>query len=216
LTQTLDKQNMTENSQTDPHSGPFRSPLLMNASDSAVVVIDVQVKLLPHIANHQRLEWNVLRLLEGAGTLGVAVCGTEQYPQGLGSTVASIAGPLTSLSQHEIPDKTMFSCRECIGLFNALSNSGVHNLLLCGIETHVCVAQSALDLLAQGFNVFVCVDAVGSRSPEDHQIGIRRMENCGATLTTTEAALFEWCENSSREQFKAISKLVQQSEPETH
>lgn len=187
----------------------------MNADDSAVVVIDVQEKLLPHISNHQRIEWNILRLLEGAGELGVAVCGTEQYPRGLGGTVESIAGPLKSLSQHEIPDKTMFSCRECIGLLSALSDSGVHNLLLCGIETHVCVAQSALDLLAQGFNVFVCVDAVGSRSSEDHRFGIRRMENSGATLTTTEAALFEWCEKSGSEQFKAISKLVQQTGPES-
>ena len=205
---------MNEYSQTVPDAAPFRSPLLMNASDSAVVVIDVQEKLLPHIGNHQRIQWNLLRLLEGAGTLGVAVCGTEQYPKGLGSTVQSIAGPLKSLSQHQIPEKTMFSCRECVEMFNALSNSGVHNLLLCGIETHVCVAQSALDLMAQGFNVFVCVDAVGSRSLEDHQIGIRRMENCGANLTTTEAVLFEWCENSRAEHFKAISKLVQNKGPE--
>ena len=185
----------------------------MNASDSAVVVIDVQEKLFPHISDHQRIEWNILRLLEGAGTLGVAVCGTEQYPQGLGGTVEAIAGPLKSLSRHEIPEKTMFSCRECIGLFTALSDSGVCNLLLCGMETHVCVAQSALDLMAQGFNVFVCVDAIGSRTSEDHRIGIRRMENSGATLTTTEAALFEWCEKSGGERFKTISKLVRQTGP---
>lgn len=204
---------MTDSSQSIPDSAPFRSPLLMNAGDSAVVVIDVQEKLLSHISDDQRIEWNILRLLEGAGTLGVAVCGTEQYPQGLGSTVESIAGPLKSLSKHPVPAKTMFSCRECIGMFSAISDSGVHNLLLCGIETHVCVAQSALDLMSLGFNIFVCIDAIGSRSVQDHQIGIRRMENCGATLTTTEAVLFEWCETSGSQQFKTISKLVQQTGP---
>ena len=188
---------------------------MMNASDSALVVIDVQEKLLPHIPNHQLIEWNILRLLQGAETLGVAVSGTEQYPKGLGRTVKSLASKLESLSPHAIPAKTMFSCRECNELFSALSNAGVHNLLLCGIETHVCVAQSALDLMAQGFNVFVCVDAIGARSSVDHQIGIRRMENSGATLTTTEAALFEWCEKSGSEQFKTISKLVQQAGPDS-
>lgn len=185
----------------------------MNTSDSAIVIIDVQEKLLPLVANCQRVEWNILRLLKGAETLGVAVCGTEQYPRGLGSTVESIADYLKSISKHEIPAKTMFSCRECSGMFDALSNSGVHNLLLCGIESHVCVAQSALDLMSQGFNVFVCVDAISSRSSKDHRIAIRRMENSGVTITTTEAALFEWCEKAGHDQFKTISRLVQQTGP---
>ncbi len=193
----------------------FRSPLLMNSHDTAVVVIDVQEKLLPHIASHAIIEWNIRRILAAANILEVAVCGTEQYPTGLGPTVDSIAGPLKSQSKFGVPAKSMFSCRECRDLFKAISESGIHNLFLCGIETHVCVAQSALDFISQGFNVFVCVDAIGARSPVDHRIGIRRMENSGATLTTTEAAMFEWCERAGSDEFKKISKLVQQMPPES-
>ena len=86
-------------------------------------------------------------------------------------------------------------------------------LLLCGIETHVCVQQTALDLIAADFDVFVCVDAVGSRYSIDHETAIRRMESCGVTITTTEAAMFEWCESSAAPQFKAISNLAKQKLP---
>lgn len=186
----------------------------MNAHDSALVIIDVQEKLFPKILDHERIEWNILRLLETARTLNVQVGATEQYPQGLGGTIESLAQPLLAISQHAVPSKTMFSCRQCAGLFSALAEAGIRNLLLCGAETHVCVAQSALDLMAQGFNVFVCVDAVGARFQLDHEIGLRRMESSGATLTTTEAAMFEWCERAGSEQFKVVSKLVQQSAPD--
>ena len=191
----------------------FRSPLLMNRNDTALIVIDVQEKLLPLVRDHQRIVWNISRLLSGAGTLGVQVIGTEQYPQGLGNTIESIAGPLRSLSRQSVAEKTMFSCRECASIFSTFSEHGVCNILLCGIETHVCVAQTALDLVATGFNVFVCVDAVGTRNELDHSTALRRLENCGVTPTTTEAALFEWCEDSKNDEFKAISKLVRETEP---
>ena len=187
---------------------------MMNSADTAVVVIDVQEKLVGHIADHEKIEWNISRLLAGATALSVTVCATEQYPKGLGATVVPIADVVKSQSPFPIAQKTMFSCRECSDLTDSLSNSGIHNLLLCGIETHVCVAQSALDFLAMGFNVFVCVDAVGSRSALDHEIGIRRMESSGVTLGTTESTLFEWCETSKRDAFKTISKLVQDTGPQ--
>ena len=204
---------------SEKHSGngasdqaPFRSPLLMNAGDSALVVIDVQEKLIPLIPAHEHIVWNINRLLDGAAALGVKVCGTEQYPSGLGETIEPLAMKIKAQSPG-IPDKTMFSCRECDAAFKDLSAAGVHNLLICGIESHVCVAQSALDFLAQGFNVFVCVDAVGSRHAIDHQTALRRMENSGVVLTTTEAALFEWCEKAGSDGFKQISKIVRQPPP---
>ncbi|MFT5302042.1 MAG: nicotinamidase-related amidase [Mariniblastus sp.] len=196
-----------------PSNADFRSPFLMNANDSALLVIDMQQKLLPHIAGNQLVEWNVQRLLAGAKVLEVTVAGTEQYPQGLGETVASIREPLVAQSKLDVPSKTMFSCRECRTLVKSLADNGVHNLLLCGIETHVCVAQSAMDFISQGFNVYVCVDAVGARSDLDHQVALRRLENAGATLTTTEAVLFEWCEKAGSTAFKEISKLVRQAGP---
>ena len=199
--------------QFESKNARFRSPLLMNGDDSALVVIDLQEKLVPHISNHEQIVWNISRLIEGAAVLGVAICGTEQYPKGLGSTVEPIASLLQSKSQQSVPEKTSFSCRECGSLIEWLSDSGCCNLLLCGIETHVCVAQSALDLLAQGFNIFVCVDAIGARSMMDHQVALRRLESSGVMLTTTEAALFEWCERAGSENFKKISQLVQQAGP---
>ena len=199
--------------QLDSNDATFRSPLLMNGDDSALVVIDLQEKLVPHVSNHEQIVWNISRLIEGAAILGVDICGTEQYPQGLGSTVEPIASLLRSQSQQSVAEKTLFSCRECGSLIEWLAESGCRNLLLCGIETHVCVTQSALDLLSQGFNIFVCVDAISARSTIDNQVALRRMESCGVMLTTTEAALFEWCERAGSENFKKISKLVQQTGP---
>jgi nicotinamidase-related amidase len=186
-----------------------RSPLLMNRDNSAVVVIDVQEKLVPHISGHERMLWNIGRLLDGARALGVKVFATEQYPRGLGKTVAAVAEKL----EGPIPEKTMFSCRECIDLVARLKSENICHLVLVGIETHVCVAQTALDLMAAGFSVFVNVDAVGSRFEIDRDTALRRLEYSGATPTTTEAVLFEWCESADSTEFKAISKLVQQSGP---
>jgi len=206
---------MNADKQSKSHSSidrPFRSPLLTNSTDSALVVIDAQEKLIPLIPGARRIVWNINRLLDGAAALGVRVCGTEQYPEGLGGTIEPLAMKLKAQAQ-SIPGKTMFSCRECDSVFRDLSAAGVHNLLICGIETHVCIAQSSLDLLAQGFNVFVCADAVGARHETDHDTALRRLENSGVVLTTTEAALFEWCEKAGSDQFKQISKIVQQPPP---
>ena len=188
----------------------FRSPLLMNAHDSALVIVDVQEKLVPHIYSHEKIVWNIGRLIAGAQVLDVQTVATEQYPQGLGETVDSIRQPLEKGGFKRIPEKMMFSCRECDATFAQLNKQGIYNLLLTGIETHVCVAQSALDLIAAGFAVYICVDAVGTRNQIDHQTALRRLENSGAFLTTTEAVLFEWCEKAGSTKFKQISQLVRE------
>jgi nicotinamidase-related amidase len=184
----------------------YRSPLLMDPNNTAIVVIDVQDKLLPAIQNFETVQGNIERLLDAAKILEVAAVGTEQYPQGLGSTVRGIREKLPD----DLPAKTMFSCRECESMFRQLADRGVQNLLLCGIETHICVAQTALDMSAAGFNVFLSLDAAGSRFAIDHEVALRRLEVSGCTLTTTEAAIFELCEQAGDDRFKAISKLVRQ------
>lgn len=198
---------------TDPHDLPFRSPHLMNVHDSALVIIDFQEKLVPKISGFQRIEWNLQRLINAANILRVPIRVTEQYPQGLGKTVSTILDVLGSVPTDPIPAKTMFSCRECIREFASLKAQGVYKILLSGIETHVCVAQTAFDLMADGFSVYLALDAIGSRGQLDHETAIRRMENAGAIPTTTEAALFEWCEKAGSESFKQISQLVRQSPP---
>ena len=189
-------------------SYPPRSSELMNASDTAMLVVDVQQKLIPVIQSHEQLVWNIGRLLRAAEALQIQTAATEQYPQGLGSTI-DLGGPMPTM----IEEKTMFSCREADSIFSQWANAGIRKILVCGIETHVCVQQTSLDLLSEGFRVYLAVDAIGARHPGDHQVSLRRMETSGAVLTTSEAAMFEWCETASTPAFKTISSLVREQAP---
>lgn len=180
----------------------------MSRTNSALLVIDVQERLVPSIHEHPRIIWNIGRLIDAARILSVPVEGTEQYPQGLGVTVPELRDRIPVMHT-----KRQFSCAECVSLFTQLKTSGISNLLLCGIETHVCVQQTALDLIGSGFQVFLAVDACGSRFPLDREIAIQRMQSMGVTLTTTESAIFEWCETSLATEFKAISQLIRQPFP---
>jgi len=191
-----------------PDKMPPRSAELMSVEDTALLVIDVQERLVPHILDHPRIVWNIRRLIDAAKILGVRIAGTEQYPKGLGPTVPILAERLGPL-----PEKLMFSCRECWDLFSGLWKEGVRRLLVSGIETHVCVQQTVLDMLAQGWSVYVAADAMGSRYQIDHDVALRRMELAGAVLTTTEATLFEWCVLAGTDQFKEISRLARERPP---
>ncbi len=178
----------------EPHALPQRSPLLLDRTRSLLLVIDLQEKLLPLIARHQHIAWNAARLLAAAQTLSIPHIVTEQYPERLGATV--------SLGQFGKVDgalsKRMFSCRECSKDLNPLQREGRRQVVLCGIETHVCVLQTALDLLAAGWQVFVIADAIGSRSELDHAVALSRMTAAGVIACTVESVLFEWCENVAR------------------
>jgi nicotinamidase-related amidase len=186
-----------------------RSPELMSPHDTALVVVDVQEKLMPLVAGSKRIVWNLRRLLDGAQAVGLKVLATEQYPQGLGPTVPELAGRLGN-----IPSKSTFSCGGCEPFAAALEDLGASKVMVSGIEAHVCVQQTVLDLLAGGYRVYVPVDAVGSRYAIDYETGLKRMESAGATLTTTESALFEWCQVSGTPTFKKISALVRETPPE--
>ncbi|HEX5443048.1 MAG TPA: isochorismatase family protein [Pirellulales bacterium] len=202
---------MTEpTSQTTPEPLP-RSPELMSAGDTGLLVVDVQDKLVSLISGHERIVWNIRRLLDGAKVLGVAVAATEQYPQGLGATTPELAQRI----ERKIPAKQHFTCGACAEIFHEWEKRDLFRVLVVGIEAHVCVQQTVFDLLASGRRVYVAVDAIGSRFDIDYQTALRRMESAGATLTTTEAALFEWCERSGTPQFKEISRLVRETPPAT-
>ena len=184
----------------------YRSPLLMSAVDSALLIMDVQEKLLPHVRGSRTIVWNIRRLLDAAGLLEVPVVATVQYPQGLGATVGELADRIPACAE-----KLTFSCRACPELFAPLREQGRDKILVTGIEAHVCVQQSVLDLLAAGFSPYVAVDAVGSRSEQDYRVALRRMESSGATLTTTEATLFELCDQAGTDTFRQISQLVRET-----
>ena len=187
----------------------MESPDLMSRGDTAILVVDIQQRLAPAIADTRRVVWNARRLVDGAKLLGLPVFATEQYPKGLGPTVPELAERLGN--PHS---KLAFSCCGCPELLKDLEASSVHKILVCGIETHVCIQQTVLDLLAGGWRVYVAADAVGSRREIDHQIALRRIDSAGATLTTTEAALFEWCREAGTPEFKQISLLAKEEGPE--
>jgi nicotinamidase-related amidase len=185
-----------------------RSPELMNREDSALLVVDAQVKLLEVIHGRDRIVWNIRRLLDGAAVLGVPAAATEQYPDKLSPTVPELKqriGPA--------PDKLAFSACVCGEIFEQWRSDNRFRVLVCGIETHVCVLQTAVDLVSAGFEPYLAVDAVGTRQPVDHEIALRRMEAAGVVLTTTETALFEWCRTAGTPEFKQISALVKEKPP---
>ncbi|WP_442485522.1 isochorismatase family protein [Aeoliella sp. SH292] len=190
-----------------------RSPELMNAHDTLLCLVDLQERLVPVVGRFERIVWNTRRLLDGANLLGVEVVATEQYPEKLGPTVEPLASRLTSPPS----SKLAFSSAGCTDVFSQQleqwHSGGRHRVLLAGIETHVCVAQTAYDLLAAGFQVFVAVDATGTRHAVDYETALRRLDSAGVVLTTTEAALLEWCRQAGTPEFKQISAWVRESEP---
>lgn len=178
----------------------------MSTADTGLLVIDVQDKLLAKIPAADALVRNVAFLVDGAKLLGIPIQATEQYPKGLGPTVSELAKRLPEPR----PDKTAFSCCAIPSVVESLRKAARPKVVLAGMETHVCVLQTALDLLAQGFRVYLPVDAVASRFAVDHEMALRRLEKAGAILTTSETVLFEWVGGAGSPQFKAVSQLVQE------
>lgn len=177
----------------------------MSAGDTGLLVIDVQEKLLPRILDASLLVRNLAFLIDAAGLLELPVQATEQYPRGLGPTVPELAGRLP-----ERFDKVAFSCCALPQVVERFHRAARPRIVLAGIESHVCVLHTALDLLALDFRVYVVADAVGARARIDHEMALRRLERAGAVLVSTEMCVFEWLGSSGHPRFKAISQLVQE------
>ncbi|HTI50160.1 MAG TPA: isochorismatase family protein [Planctomycetaceae bacterium] len=189
-----------------PQVSYFRSGELLSRDASRLVIVDVQEKLLPLIPAADRVVANCGRLIDAAKIFHVPVFATEQYPKGLGPTAKALAERLGSR-----PAKQRFTCAEALGWGTAAEQPDQrHQVVVAGIESHVCVLQTVLDLLAAGFQVFVPADAVASRGELDREIALNRMAGCGATIVTVESVLFEWCEQSGTPEFKQISQLVKE------
>lgn len=178
---------------------------LLDRNKSALLVIDIQERILPVIFESERVVQNSIILIKGFKELALPVYFTEQYPKGLGLTSALVKDALEDTKPIE---KMSFSCSGAPGLFDELQNSKIEQVVLCGIESHVCVMQTALDLLANGFQVHIASDAVSSRREFDFKSALNRMQQNDAEITLTESVLFELLEVCGTEQFKAISKLV--------
>jgi nicotinamidase-related amidase len=172
---------------------------LFRRDQTALVVVDVQDGFRSY-DTFTAVATACGRLVEGAGILGVPILATEQYPKGLKATAPEVGLPEGT----QTVEKTVFSGVRADG-FNL---AGRNQVLICGIEAHVCVAQTALDLLDRGVAVQVVTDAVGSRHAHDREVGLQRLDRAGATLTTVEAALLELCERAGTPEFKAVQKVI--------
>ena len=173
--------------------------------DTAAVVIDIQERLLPHIYDGNSILQNSLKIIVGLQILSIPVIVTQQYTKGLGPTDPSIAGKIAEFSYIE---KTSFSCFEEPVFQKELTLLGKQNIIIIGIESHVCVLQTCLDLLSGGYNPVVIEDCVSSRKPEDKIVSIKRMRQEGARISTLESILFELTRKAGDETFKRISRLV--------
>ncbi|MCH2114221.1 MAG: isochorismatase family protein [Pirellulales bacterium] len=193
-----------------PPAAHSRSPERMRPADTGLLLVDLQEQLLAVEPARATLIWNARRLLDGANILGVRAAATEQYPEKLGPTTPLLAERLALPAA----GKLAFSCAACSDIFSEWRSVGIHRVLVCGIETHICVQQTVLDLMADGFQVLVAADAVGARHAMDHKMALRRMEASGALLSTTEAALFEWCAQAGTPEFKQISALAKETCPQ--
>jgi len=180
----------------------------LKKEDTALVVVDMQEKLMsamPETESRFAVK-NVKTLLEAAGLLGIPVNVTEQYPKGLGPTIAEIRESAGD-GFHPI-EKLVFSCARSPEFMDELKGLDRSSILLCGVETHVCVLQTAIDLVNDGYHVFVPADAVVSRKALDWEKGIELMDKAGATVGTTETFLFQLLERAGTDEFRQISKLV--------
>jgi len=177
----------------------------LKREDAILIMIDFQERLMPAMKDHQDLEEAVCKLVNGIRILDVPVIVTQQYTKGLGQTVETIAETLGTFSPIE---KTDFSAAGELNFLEALNETGKTSIVLCGIETHVCVSQTALTLLELGYDVFLVEDAVSSRSKTDKKIAIKRMVQAGARPVSVESVLFELLGTAKEAEFKEISRIV--------
>jgi nicotinamidase-related amidase len=169
---------------------------------ATLIVVDLQEGFRKAVPDFDRVAKATVTLIEGAEAIGIPVVVTEQYPKGLGRTAPEIAEHLPEGT--EPLEKVCFSAADAEGF----DLGGRDQALVCGIETHVCVNQTTLDLLGSGVEVHVAEDAVGSRFEENKRVGLHKMERAGAVLTSVETALFELLGQAGTDEFKRVQKLV--------
>ncbi len=181
-----------------------RHPSLLQNSKTALLVIDIQERLLRVMRKRELLIKDVVKLIKGIKVLGIPIYYTEQYPQGLGATADDIKNELDG----EAIQKLSFSCAGAGNLFKELNEKNITQVIVCGIETHVCIQQTVMDLLANNFEVTVAANAVSSRTKIDYKTAIKRMGKHGAEISTVEAILFELLNVCTTQEFKDIAKII--------
>ncbi len=181
--------------------------MLIHADTSCLIVIDMQERLVPAMQAPARTIHNARTLITAATELAVPVLLTEQYPQGLGATVPELAGAAAAAHAAILP-KMHFSCMEDQDFAAAFEATGRRQAVIAGMEAHICVLQTAVSLMDQGFEVFVVTDATSSRPLESEKACLDRLQACGAGIVTTEMVVFEWLGRAGTPAFKALLPLI--------
>lgn len=184
---------------------------MISPQDAVVLMVDMQEKLVPGICGKDQLLRRCRLLLRGLALMEQPVLVSHQYTRGLGETEACLRQELT---QYAPMEKITFSCWADEAIAKAIRDSGRHTVVLCGIEAHICVEQTALELLDAGYRVVLLADCVGARRQEDCQVALERMRQAGAEVTTCEAFLFELMGRAGTEQFKQFSRIIKEADRE--
>lgn len=178
---------------------------LLTRDNTTFVAIDFQEKLMPAMSGKELLEEVTVRLMKGMKVLGIPTVVTQQYTKGLGATIPSMA---EALGDFQHVEKNTFSCMANDAFVSRIRDLGRKNIVICGIEAHICVQQTVLELMEAGYQVYLVADCISSRSEEDKLWSITRMGEAGAVITTYEAVLYEILRDSKAEGFKEISAIV--------
>ena len=176
-------------------------------NETLLLIVDVQQKLINNIKGSQLLIFNIKKLIDTCNLLNVNIAITEQNPLKLGMTLESI------LNDNEYPkfEKMEFSCSENKNFLNYINKNNFKNIIVCGIESHICILQTSIDLLRKGFNILIPRDAIGSRNELDNDTAFLRLILSGAVASTTESLICELCKTSNRKEFREVSKILKNS-----
>ena len=175
--------------------------------ETLLLIMDMQEKLIKNIKGDQLLIFNIKKLIDACNLLNVRIAITEQNPLKLGMTLESV------LDNNKYPkfEKMEFSCSKNDRFINYIKKYDFKNIIVCGIESHICILQTSIDLLTKGFNVLIPRDAIGSRSDIDNDTAFLRLISSGAVAATTESLICELCKSSNRKEFREISKILKNS-----
>jgi len=176
-------------------------------NETLLLIVDVQQKLINNIKGSQLLIFNIKKLIDTCNLLNVNIAITEQNPLKLGMTLESIS------NDNEYPkfEKMEFSCSENKNFLNYINKNNFKNIIVCGIESHICILQTSIDLLRKGFNILIPRDAIGSRNEIDNDTAFLRLILSGAVASTTESLICELCKTSNRKEFREVSKILKNS-----
>lgn len=186
---------------------PKSTPQMLERNHTALIIVDLQEKLVPHIFEKERVLRNTQLLIRLAQIFGIPIVMTTQYAKGLGATVPEIASLLPNITPL---DKATFGCFDNEGFTQALRRlgSGINTVVLAGIESHICVTQTALGALANGYLVHVASDAISSRTEHNWRVGLNRMERSGALVSSTEMIIYELLARSDTPEFKQMLQYL--------